>query len=223
MLFLLLLIIGAVVFFLRYFIINSLQNRQQRTQTFYAVLKAVYFLPVFQLALFMFYMGLIYFYSVCKGFFLLLQHAIAPDGGPFQFQFLYVITFLGTSALILCCHFILAKKSMNTKWDAENMLYKMAYLLFSIGVEVLLLYSLPLLYPAFFDEENMLFYGNPFVITCTAIASLIIFVWPFIYAVPGKLLRYFQVAVRTMIIYVILAFVPAAVGFLFFAILKLLA
>lgn len=223
MLFLLLLIIGAVIFFLRYFIINSLKNPQQRTKTFYAALKAVYFLPVFQQALFMFCMGLIYFYAVSKGFFLLLQYGISSDREPDQLQFFYVIAFLGASALVLCCLFILAKKSMNTKWDAVNVLYKIAYLLFSIGVEALLVFNLPLLYPALFDSKSIIFYGNSFIITITAIVSLIIFVLPFVYTVPGKLFRYFQLAVLTMLLYVILAFMAGAIVFLLFEIVKLLA
>ena len=42
MLFLSLIIYGAVFFFIRFFILNSLRTKVQRTQTLHAAIKAIY-------------------------------------------------------------------------------------------------------------------------------------------------------------------------------------
>ncbi len=222
MVFLFLILAGAIIFYIRYFILNSLKNKQQRIQTFNAALKAVYFIPVFHQAFFMFCTALIYFFSVCKGFFLLLQSLSYLRPG-IELQFLYIAAFICIAALVLCSLFILAKISMNKKWDGRQLLFKIAYLLFSIAAEILIYFNLPLFYPPMEAYNDMPFYGNAFVILLAVMAYIIILVLPFIYTVQNKVLQYFQLAVRVSLLYVVISFVLAAAGLIIFLAVKLIA
>ena len=220
MLFVYLIILLSLVLYTRFFIINSLRNRSLRRQTLHAVIRALYFLPIFQQGLFLFCISLIYCYTTCKGFFLMWDDIIFFRQFP-ELRFLVFASFVGGSGLLLCFNFMLAKISMNTKIDTLSLVNKFAYLVCSAITLWIVYMNLPLLYPNDASFTGMVFYDDPYIIITVAFVYLILMLLPFFYHGKNKNFRYLQLSVRMGITYFVLCFILAALVFIVYAVLKL--
>ena len=222
MLFLSLIIYGAVFFFIRFFIINSLQTKVQRTQTLHAAIKAIYYTPVFQQGVFLFCAGIIYFFLICRGFFLLLCAVVFPNQ-QFEPEFLLLISIIGIGGLLLSFIFILAKISMNYKTDVSSIFYKVLYLLVAIATWVLIQSNLQLLFTFGYTFSKPFFYNNPFVIIAGAIIYFIVLLLSFFYKANDTLFRYIRLSAQITFAYFIISFILAVLFFIIYLLLKLVA
>ena len=217
------LVVGlSLILYIRFFINNSLQHKLQRKQTLHAAIKVLYFGPVFQQAFFLFCISFIYFYSICKGFFLFIADLVTLKQ-EFELDFLWLVGFIGIATLLLCCNFVLAKISMNKKMDAVNVFYKIAYLLLSAITFTLTYLNLPLLYPFYPSVPPMIFYDNAFVIILTVLAYMVVLVVHYLYPKKSKVIEYFQLTVRISLTYILLNFSLALLVFVVYFLLKIIA
>ena len=194
----------------------------QRTQTLHAAIKAIYHIPVFQQAVFLFCAGIIYFFLICRGFFLLLCAVVFPDQ-QFEPEFLLLISIIGIGGLLLSFIFILAKISMNYKTDVNSILYKMLYLLVAVATGVLIQSNMPLLFTFGYTFSKPFFYNNPFVIIAGAIIYFIVLLLSFFYKANDTLFRYIRLSVYITFTYFMVSFVLAIIAFIIYLLLKLIA
>jgi hypothetical protein len=220
MLFLYFVIGLSLILYTRFFIKNSLQTKIQRTQTFTAAIKVLYFIPVFQQALFLLCISLIHFFIISKSFFIILCSLFFADINA-ELYSLMMINFIGVSSVLLCFTFILAKISMNRKMDAINVLYKTAYLLSWIVMPAVIFYNLHLLNPFTSSFTQLVFYNNPYVILLSLVFYGIVLLLPYFYKTSGKTLRYFWLSVKISLAYIGLSFLLAVAIFIFYLLLKL--
>ncbi|WP_462254795.1 hypothetical protein [Ferruginibacter sp.] len=220
MLFLYFVIWLSLILYARFFIKNSLQTKIQRTQTFNAAIKALYFIPVFQQALFLLCISLIHFCFIGKSFFIILCSLFFADTNA-ELYSLMMINFIGVSSVLLCVTFILAKISMNRKMDAINMLYKMAYLLCWILMPVIIFYNLHLLNPFTSSFTQLVFYNNPYVILLNAVFYCIVLLRPYFYKTTCKTFRYFHLSVKISLACIGLSFLLAVTVFILYLLLRL--
>jgi len=222
MLFVAIVILVSLILYVRFFVLNSLRNGLQRRQTFDAAIKAAWFLPVFQQALFMFCLSLIYFYTNCKGFFFLLDGLIFfRQSAELELRFLVFASFIGGSGLLLCLNFMLAKISMNSKINILSLMNKLAYFLCSAIALRIIYMNLPLLNPNDGSFAGMVFYDDSYIIISVALIFLTVLVIPFFYTGNNKNLHYLQLCVRVCITYFVLCFILSALIFAVYGILKL--
>jgi len=222
MLFVAIVILVSLILYVRFFVLNSLRTKLQRSQTFHAAIKAAWFLPVFQQGVFMFCLSLVYFYTTCKGFFFLLDGLVfLKHPAELEWRFLVFAGFIGGSGLLLSVNFMLAKISMNPKIDILSLLNKFAYLVCSAIALRIVYINLPLLNLNDGSFGDMVFYDYPYIIITTVLVCLIILVLPFFYTGNNKNFHYLQLCVRVGITYFVLCFILAALVFAVYAILKL--
>jgi len=222
MLFVAIVILVSLILYVRFFVLNSLRTPLQRSQTYHAAIKAAWFIPVFQQALFMFCLSLMYFYGTCKGFFFLLDGLVfLKHPAELEWRFLVFAGFIGGSGLLLCLNFMLAKISMNAKIDILSLVNKLAYLVCSAIALRIVYMNLLLLNLNDGSFKDMVFYNDPSIIIVTVLICLVILALPFFYTGNNKSFRYLQLCVKVCITYFVLCFILAVLVFAAYAILKL--
>jgi hypothetical protein len=105
MIFVYIIILFFLLFSAKYFFKNSLSSSIQRNQTLIAVIKCIYFLPVFFIAAYLLYASIIDFY------FLVLNFSELSTSTAFHFPHLFIICYFYTIAICVGFLYWLAKKN----------------------------------------------------------------------------------------------------------------
>lgn len=220
---LLMILLLFVVFASRYFVLNSIRTKAQRTQTMRSVILLLYYLPVFIQGLLLFYSAVIYFYFIAADIFLLLQSVCYPKAltalpGPGSFVHLL---FICLGCLPMAFNAWLAKISANAKTGLQDLLAKCCYCGFSFFAVKLLLLSAPLLKFTGFIHSPVQVNSNTLFVLPAIIAWVILLAAPLYTISRHPLLQYLRLSVKVGLLYTVVCMLPALLVFICYSVLKL--
>ncbi len=212
-----------LVFAIRYFIRNVLSNKVQRLQSFYAAIKALYYIPIFIQGLFLLYISIIYFYFVIKEFsYLLFSFTHKNEYANFSItNLLYFISAICFGALLLSLHVSLAKISANKKIGVDAIVYKICYCILSAFLLRLLYVNLLFFTPFILEFSTLYFYSNISVIVIFSFCSVGLLLLPIFFKTNNKSILYARLSLKVSLAYFVIGFLLAFLIFVFYLSLKL--
>jgi hypothetical protein len=210
----------ALIFYTRFFIIRSLASQSALTGTFYAAIKAVYFIPLFLQGTLLLWFSVLNFKAITQGFFLLFKYWRLPDKDEPDYNFLYLVSYLCIASLFLGFHFMLGRASLNKKNDPLNLFWKTGYMFTSYFLLKVAYLNLGLFHPLDSLMNEIYFYNHAYVIVTGAMFYLLTLLLYFFYKPVNNYFRYLQVGVLASAVYIFACLLLAVLLFLFYLLIK---
>jgi hypothetical protein len=216
-------IIFFLFFAIRYFIKNSLRNKEQRLHGLRSVCRLIYYTPLFLQGLFLVYLAVVYFFFITKDFYFLLDSFFNNDRSKSRFDFLHIpyLFILCIAVLLLAVNAWLAKISMDKKISLIQLIYKVVYLFYSVLMIVLVIVNSPLVFAFGTANTDTFFYTDAYVLLLGALAYLALLILPLFYTTGNKLFRYLHLSAKVGFAYAFTSFLLALLFFTIYALLKL--
>lgn len=210
----------AVFFFVRFFILNSLLTPASRKATLTAALKAVYFAPLFLQGLFLLWMAIVHFFTNCKGFLVLFNFLAFKTENKDVYLFLYMLSYMLSTSLLLSLHFILGKLSLNKKFTPLHILFKAVYVTAAYFIINVMLLNADLAHPIAPPLTNIVVFNNPYVIIATVLSCILILLLSFLYKGRQYYFRYLQLGTFISSSYIVICMLTGVLLFLLHAVAK---
>jgi hypothetical protein len=216
-------IVVFLFFAIRYFIKNSLHNKEQRLHGLRSACRLIYYTPLFLQGLFLVYIAVVYFFFITKDFYFLLDSFFNNDKSKSRFDFLHIpyLFILCIALLLLAVNAWLAKISVNKKTSLIQLLYKAGYLFYSVLMIMLVILNSPLVFAFGTANADIFFYTDAYVLFPGVLTYLVLLITPLFYTSGNKLFRYLHLSAKVGLAYAFTSFVLALLFFAIYALLKL--